>query len=412
MPVALPPLETLHRALREITETFAGELASPRDNAPCWSPWEWTLARAVAALHGVSPLLAGSLRWHDSPEDWRVFLQTQRRHTADRFTRMQELLSAIDSRARETGIAAVALKGAELHARKLYVGGDRPMADLDLLVPTQEFSPMARLLAHEGFRETLRTTRHVVFEPEGHSTPADFGEHAANHIKIELHTAISERLPLDPVDITDVILPPCRRPGLNSYDSPAALLTHLLHHCAGAMTGRCVRLIQLQDIARVAARMSEADWAELLDTALPRSGGGWWALPPLQLADRYFSCVPPHVLERSEQWCPRRLARRSKGWKVTDQSYSYLWIDAFPAMDWATSLPARARYALRRIFPERELRATRAVLQRSEPRNWQSDWAGLSQSRRILRWLTSRPTRVETLSAVRAALGQSQRRYP
>src|SRR5262249_27189706 len=154
------------------------------------------------------------------------------------FDRIGELMSSLDEGARQAGIALLALKGAELHARHLYVAGDRPMADLDLLVHRDQLEPAARLLENQGFRQTFVNTRHQVFEPEQRGAAAELGEHSANPLKIELHSSIAERLPVDCVDITTVIMPRQPPTGLNGYPSRAALLTHLLHHCAGGMTFR------------------------------------------------------------------------------------------------------------------------------------------------------------------------------
>src|SRR5579859_6414913 len=123
----------LQAALRKTTETLAQELAEPTDNVPVWSDFEWRIARAVSAMHGVSSLLSNALRW-DGPAGWQQFLQEQQAHTAARHQRIQGLLSRIDGRACTDGIAVVALKGAELYASGLYVQGERPMADVDLLV--------------------------------------------------------------------------------------------------------------------------------------------------------------------------------------------------------------------------------------------------------------------------------------
>jgi len=105
----------LQGTLRNITERLAGELAKPTLVAPDWSPVEWQLACAVAAIHCVSPLLAGSLRW-EGPALWRNFLAGQKAHVATRHRRIQELLDQIDARSREEGIAIVGLKGAALHS--------------------------------------------------------------------------------------------------------------------------------------------------------------------------------------------------------------------------------------------------------------------------------------------------------
>src|ERR1700688_997146 len=101
--------------LRKTTERFAWELANPAPLAPEWSEFEWIVARAVAAMHGISPLLSRTLRWQ-GPAGWNGFLEEQRTHTAKRHVRIDDLLMHLDQRAREAGVAAVALKGVALHA--------------------------------------------------------------------------------------------------------------------------------------------------------------------------------------------------------------------------------------------------------------------------------------------------------
>jgi hypothetical protein len=400
------PFRDLQVSLRSITETFAGELASPTPEAPRWSGPEWRLARAVAAIHGISSLLSSTLRWRDAPGNWIEFLAEQRTHTTLRFGRIRELLSKIDARARENGLAAVALKGAELHALDLYEPGDRPMADVDLLVSESQRDAGARLIESLGLRPKLSMERHLVFASSEHAPPPVLGEHSDNDIKIELHTRIREQLPVDPSDITATIFPRGPSAGLNPYPSLAALMAHLLLHAAGAMVPQALRLLHLTDIHRLAARMTDRDWDQFLEAARTDTGL-WWAFPPLQLAARYFSCVPQRVLLTIEESCPHSLARAAKSWELSDVSLSYLWIDAFPGMKWATTVGARARYALRRIHPPREILETRTVLLQSEPRNLGSEWARMPQVRRILKWLITRHMRVDTLSAVRAALAQS-----
>jgi hypothetical protein len=404
----LPPLRTIHSALREITETLASELASPGTTPPSWPDWEWLLARAVAAMHGVSPLLSSVLRWQGAPEHWTAFLDSQKTHTAARFSRIRQLLSDIEARTRESGIAVVALKGAELHALGLYTAGERPMSDVDLLVRRPDMGRTARVLEQLGFEQTLASERHLEFQPRQHHAPAELGEHSSNDIKIELHGLISEALPVDTVDITDSVFPRSPLPGLNSYPSRAALMAHLLLHAAGAMTVRSVRLLHLQDISRLAARMTDADWQELLGTRGARNSRPWWAFPPLRLATRYFPNVPSHVLDASEEWCPRSLARAINRQELSELSYSDLWIEAFPGMRWAASYRGKMRYALSRLYPGKESLEMRAASLHLEPRTAQREWARLSQFQRILRGLTSNVPRVETISAVRAALEQSQ----
>src|SRR5579859_1764543 len=232
-------LQALQRALTQTTEVLARELGRPGAQAPQWSETEWAVARAVAAIHGVSPLLAGTLRWR-GPPSWSRFLELQTVHTAQRFLRIQRLLQLIDARAREADIPAVALKGAALHALGIYAAGERPMADIDLLVRPEQSAAFARLLASVGYTETHRTWKHRVFRGADDADPAALGEHADNSIKIELHCRIAEVLPRRAVDLTRIVFPETPRPGLNGYRSKAALLLHLLLHNAGALDRKSV----------------------------------------------------------------------------------------------------------------------------------------------------------------------------
>src|SRR5580658_5033581 len=106
---AIPHSRALERTLRKITEGLAKELACPTEHAPDWSDFEWIVARAVAAMHGVSPLLSRTLRWR-GPAGWTEFLEEQRAHTTQRHMRIAGLLQRLDCGAREAGVAAVALK--------------------------------------------------------------------------------------------------------------------------------------------------------------------------------------------------------------------------------------------------------------------------------------------------------------
>ncbi len=149
----------------------------------------------------------------------------------------------------------------------VYAAGERPMADIDLLVRPADTDTAVAVLLALSYRDAGTTWKHQGFEPPDAEPHAMFGEHADNPIKIDLHHKIRERLPLAPTDLTDIVFPPHARPGLNGYPRAAALMAHVLAHAAGSMTSRGLRLIQLCDIARLARRMSDADWEELVALA-------------------------------------------------------------------------------------------------------------------------------------------------
>jgi hypothetical protein len=403
---AVPPPTTLPEMLRKITETLAAELACPTQRAPDWSDFEWKIARAVAAMHGVSPLLSKTLRWQ-GPAGWMTFLEEQRIHTATRHRRIAELLQHIDERGRATGIAAVGLKGAALHAIGLYAVGERPMADIDLLVKPADAQRMALLLESLGFYQACANWRERVFTPIVGGAVGALGEHSNNSVKIELHEKICERLPWRITDVTDCVFPMQARPGVNAYPSTASLMIHLLLHAAGAMAFQALRLLHLNDLARLSSRMTEADWDQVL--AQRRRGGLWWAFPPLQLASRYFSShIPSRVLAALADGCPFVLDRISRRRTLYEVSYSYPRVDAFPGVEWARSIREVLEYVVSRVRPSAEHIALREHSAKSDAWTSHNQWARLSQGRRIVRWVTSRPPRAVTMHAVSAALRCAQ----
>jgi Uncharacterised nucleotidyltransferase len=395
----------LRGTLRKITERLAGELAHPSLMAPDWSPIEWRLAPAVAVIHCISPLLAGLLAW-EGPAPWKDFLVNQKVHVAARHRRMQDLLDQIDACCREAGIAAIALKGAALHTMGLYSAGERPMADVDVLVQPCDSRRASQVLQSLGYNESFANWKHKVFVPKECSVHQELGEHTANYLKIELHTQIAELLPLRITDVTDAVYPRSPHPGLNAYPSKAALMIHLLIHAAGAMAYRALRIVHLHDIALVAAQMAGSDWDELADPG-GKSHQRWWALPPLQLTARYYGkAIPAEVLAAFATRCPWTLRQLVRRYRVSDVSLSYPWIEAFPGIAWSQSLAETVQYMGGRIWPGKEMRRQRNVRLETDFVAGQTRWCGLSQRQRMLRWLTSKPLRVETMHAVRMALAR------
>ncbi|MDB5971985.1 MAG: hypothetical protein JWQ90_4435 [Hydrocarboniphaga sp.] len=401
-PAALPALKAVQAGLALTTEALAHELASPGERAPDWSELEWRLACAVSAAHGVSTLLSESLAWR-GPVEWQRFLAAQREHIAQRHRRIAELLERIDAAARSAGIAIVPLKGAALHELGVYAAGQRPMADIDLLVRDEDVEPTLRMLEDLGYYLSFVTWRHHVLKPRIGSPSPELGEHRDNPINVELHTRVQERLPISTVDISAQIFPRSPRPGLNRYPSRAALMTHLLLHAAGNVRGRGLKLLQLHDIALLASRMRESDWDELRRAGV--DGRLWWALPPLRLIARYrSSAIPRDLLGLIEPTCPWLLRLHSRHQTLTSVSCSKLWIEAFPGIEWSRSAAEMCEYLARRIRPSAEAIKERADSARTQLYMSEQAWARLSQSRRMLRWLLVQSPRLDTMFVVRAAL--------
>lgn len=391
--------------LCNITERLATELANPSDRTPEWSDLEWAIARAVAAIHGVSPLLSHTLRWQ-GPAPWTEFLAQQRWHTASRQMRMQALLALINQKTLQAGIPVTALKGLALHQMGFYAAGDRPMADMDLLVRASDVEHTTLLLTSLGLREILGTSEELVFTQIDAERPDELGEHSDNSLKIELHYQIREKLPWRVTDATSLVIPAVPHGGLNPYPSNASLMLHLLLHAAGSMSSQSLRLLQLHDLALLCARMSASDWSEVLAVE-SRGIRLWWAYPPLQLMLRYYKThIPPNSLAALVAHCPRLLRIVTARKTLYDVSFSYLWIKAFPGIEWSQSLLDMFAYAASRIRPNANQMVQREHFAQTEAGVKWSQWSHLSQGRRILRWIAARQTRPRTVHAIGAALDQ------
>lgn len=411
-----PSSKMIGDALADATERFAAELAAPRSSAPSWSDFGWRMAQAAAVMHGVTPLLAATLRW-TGPESWQSFMREQHRQTLLRHQRITAALEAINDRATVQGLAAVALKGAALHALGVYRPGERPMSDIDLLVGEADAQRATQLLASLGYIKTGSVWKHEIFEHAQSRARArawqaalvtlPLGEHANYPVKIELHTRIVEKLPLSEIVITGRIFPRSPVAGLNPYPSSNALLLHLLLHAAGNLCSRQLRLMHLHDLARIAARMTAADWRDLLEM-LPAPSTPWWALPPLELLNRYQpQLVPAEVFAALRADCPWSLRRLSRDTNLSQLSYASMSIPAFPGLPWCRSPGERLRYVWERLLPGAEQMAARRLIA-TEQWATQRTWTHMSQTRRVLHWVFTRPPRQSSMYIVRAALEQRQ----
>jgi hypothetical protein len=353
-------------------------------------------------MHGISGLLARTLLWR-GPESWHAYLAAQQVHTYERQRRIERLLGRIDANARSAAVPVIALKGAALHAKGLYVAGERPMADIDLLVLPRDLAMVCGWLPALGYHSSGETWKHRGFDPDDCKRRAALGEHADDPIKIDVHSRLCERMPLELLELTALVFPPQAGPGLNDYPSLVALMLHVLAHAAGNMVHRGLRLIQLVDIARLAKLLAPQDWQWLLLHRDSR-GGPWWALPPLALTARYFAgCVPHAVLAATARGCPPLLKRAVRHQALSDVSYSRIALDALPGIRWTRSMAELLRYVASRVSPSAQQREQLEMLARTEPWASAPEWYGESQFRRIVTWAFRRPGRIETLQAVWAA---------
>ncbi|MDM4765398.1 nucleotidyltransferase family protein [Pelomonas sp. SE-A7] len=398
----LPDVRQLEQVLRSTTLRLASELAAPQDEAPDWDGFEWRVALAVVAIHGIGALLANRLRWQGPPL-WSAFLAEQRHHGQLRQVRIEDLLARIDHEARARGLGLQRLKGAALLELGLYAAGERPMGDIDLLLNAADMEAASALMRELGYRDDFDGSRHRSFAPGTLAAGLGFGEHEANPLRIELHDHVSERLPMQETDLSELIRAPVLEPGLNPYPDPLSLMRHLLLHAAGNIRTRSLRLVQLHDLALLAPRLSPGDWAALVTG--PQAPGAWWAMPPLSLLERHFpGRLPRDLLKMLAADCPPLLRLSVQRLDIFEASLSCPRIAAFPGLAWSRTPGEALGLMLARLRPDRETRAQMRHSVATQPALANAGWTDRSQLRKLLRWTLSRPLRVPTLYSLRCAL--------
>jgi len=401
--VDLPPYTVLRAALGRTTEFLAHELHAPRASAPDWNELEWNVARAVAAMQGITVMLANRLGWR-GPPSWQAFLAAQLELALQRDARITLLLAHIGAAMHANGVPCVALKGAALRPLGLYRPGERPMGDIDLLTLPRDSREVAHVMEQLDYVPSFETRRHAVYAPRSCAPAVMFGEHPDNVLKIEVHARIAEMLPVTEVEISTGWLDSEAPSGINPYPAMAELMRHLLLHAAGNMRAHALRQIQLHDIALLAGKLAEADWLQLLETPESR-GGAWWMLPPLALAVRYYpGAIAQSLLSEFTARCPAPLRHVATRMTLTGVSWSNLRIAAFPGICWSRSPGEVVRFIRSRVLPSRVAVAELQLAEAAQPALKQVSWYGIPHARRIQRWLFARPPRAQTIVSLRAAL--------
>jgi hypothetical protein len=392
----LPPFATIQAALVAVTDRLVREIGAPEEAAPDWSDFEWGIARSVCVMHGLAGMLAGRLRWR-GPESWAKFLGEQQRHMRLREARAREILARLHDATCARGIAVVPLKGSALLALGIHGDGVRPMSDIDLLVAPVTAAALAETLQSVGYRPSHSCDRHAVFVPVDQTLPDIFGEHVDIPFRIEVHVAIAEPLPVSLVDITASLWPRDARPGSNPYMSNAALFCHLLLHAAGGMRTNSLRFMQLIDLARLAPRLTREEWSGLIGDG----EDAWWKYPVLRLVARFLpDVIPADVLAAARAACPALLLRARHD--LVEVSWTNLSIPALPGYEWSRTPLELLRYARSRVLPKRQALAEIADSVTAQPALQRVPWYNQSHATRILRWITSRPPRVQTIATVLA----------
>jgi hypothetical protein len=311
------------------------EAAEPRRVAAKSRAWDVTTSlgmRRLITAHGLAAVLvrdpAAAPATTALPDDLQAWLADQDRTNRTRIDRLQAELAAVLRAFARRGIPVMPLKGSLLWTRSPGDPYRRPMADLDLLVRPDDREAARSVLAGEGYRRReVRTRRptHDTFTLPGNERVVSLaGEHPDNPRPIELHVEVKRHLWawVEDDDLTPFLW---ARSGRSTVvgepavvPSDLALLGHLAVHATSDLLQGRGRLLQLLDLADVAATVA----AGAATTAVSTAPGGdlhlrdlphlRLVLPALVLATRRLpartAAVTPDDIARLTAGAPARLA--------------------------------------------------------------------------------------------------------
>lgn len=111
---------------------------------------DWALADALARRTGLRPVL--HKRGVTAPEALREIWERRYRETEGGNLLRLQALEAIEHSFAAADLPWIALKGVDLLRRGVYGHGERPMNDLDLLIPDKRMAQAETILADAGYR--------------------------------------------------------------------------------------------------------------------------------------------------------------------------------------------------------------------------------------------------------------------
>lgn len=286
-------------------------LVAGRRNAHDISPDRWGAIIDTAIEHGLGPLLWRRLKQEQA--EWQLsskfndLMQLAHREAADYSVKelaQQEINRALG----RANISAMWLKGAAL-AQTIYPEPtSRPMVDLDVLIPDEQYQNSLRVLQNIGYHEELKPRTGILERPvvsdavmlkiSRHHRHYSLRGGIANTVLLELHTKL----------LDDEILPLKHMPwfwahqqtvhlGDNTAFSTLAPEAHFLYLCAHAILQHGeynLILLQFYDLHQLITQ-NALNWQIIVDQATIL---GWTLCVEraLQLSIEYFATPIPDTV--------------------------------------------------------------------------------------------------------------------
>lgn len=311
----------------------------------------WEAALPALSAHALAPALYAALKYASPrpaiPAAAQLALAEAFQASAARSLRLELELERITAALAAEGVPCLLLKGAAL-GRTVYTSlAERPLSDIDLLVPRAGLAATQLTLAHLGYRCLSAPAEgrigNWLYRYKAETLAV--GATAANRgLLIEVHWTLTE-LPyyIERIDVREIWRAVQPAPGLPHAQiaDPAVLLVHACAHLA-LHHSRDLRLIWLVDLDRL-ARRSTPDWERVIHLA-DTWGLGLAVAACLAVAERWLGTPVPQAIRAAliplaaDPICQRM-------WGMGDETLSGRWWRRARISLAAFDTHQRARYA-------------------------------------------------------------------
>jgi hypothetical protein len=396
----------VHRTAEALVRAAAGALAaSERVSLQGWSALESCVGLKVASILGLLPMLhlraqRGELNL-DAPAiaGWRGILAEQYALTMQRNQRLLGFTASILQMAAAQSIPMMPLKGMDVLTQLYDDMGLRSTSDIDVLVQPAALAAATQVIEQAGFECVARTKRHAIFVLPNSRVVSKFGEHPDNPIKVELHTAVKNAMPMESCELTPLLWQDAQtevRPGMPpaTYPARAHLMVYEMLHAANHAMVRSLRFSSLYDMKLLADGLSESEWAAL-GRVLTSSEQFWWAFVPLRLVVRYFGAasVPTEIVALARRASTPVLRRLGESQGISQFSVCDLRPSAVRhRLAFARNATEAVRYLRSQMLPTRDELHEWHV----ERKQWSASMTPAnSYLHRIRRWLDPNVSRIE-----------------
>ena len=218
----------------------------------------------VASAHGVLGLVLCAVQRAGRPEQrplpgaLRETLDALRRHAAIVQLERDRILAIL----RRAGLDAVVLKGAGLAQTVYAEAAERPISDLDLLLPPEHIDDAIAALSAEGYRP-----------PESSAVTAAYRAHhfhvrvqRPSELLVELHWGLTQRRERERLDAAAFLAESVAVADEPPYRVPRAELA-LLHMVVEQVRDGFSRLLAVVDVDRIVAATPDLNWRYLVAQA-------------------------------------------------------------------------------------------------------------------------------------------------